>query len=93
MNLLKKGIKAILAGEELEDKQLADFRLNVCQSNAGDCYDAEADQCKECGCFMEIKTQLLTNRNPRNNFGWEFTHCPLGKWNDSHVQQINKLLT
>ena len=33
-----------------------------------DRYDAERKVCKECGCYMPLKTTV------------PFTKCPLGKW-------------
>lgn len=46
-------------------------------------YDAENDQCLACGCIIKIKTELLTNRNPRAMGRIEETHCPLGNWGDT----------
>ena len=41
-------------------------RLSICE----DCdrYKASTRQCKECGCFMVLKTQIKASK------------CPLGKW-------------
>ena len=41
-------------------------RFNICQ--ACDRWKASTRQCKECGCFMDIKTKI------------KGTECPLGKW-------------
>ena len=50
----------------LHDQDIIDKRLSMC-------YDCEhfisaTNQCKECGCFMKVKTKLATAR------------CPIGKW-------------
>ena len=41
-------------------------RFNICQ--ACDRWKASTRQCKECGCFMDIKTKIKGSK------------CPLGKW-------------
>lgn len=48
------------------EKTLADERFDICKS----CPELIhiTSQCKQCGCFMKIKTTL------------EAAVCPLGKW-------------
>ena len=87
--LAKRAAKAVLAVEDLNDEELENFRLGVCRSC--DKFDKEDQRCKVCGCFMEVKAALLTFRNP-DALRVEFTHCPLGRWNDSHIPKINALI-
>jgi len=47
-------------------EEIAQNRLDICL--ACDRLIAKTKQCKECGCFMAIKTKL------------ENATCPLGKW-------------
>ena len=46
--------------------ELAEERLNVCKA----CPDVipHVNQCKRCGCFMDLKTKLKISK------------CPIGKW-------------
>lgn len=39
-------------------------RINVCKN----CSDYDGTRCKQCGCFMELKTKIKNAR------------CPLNKW-------------
>ena len=50
--------------QEIED--MAKERMNVCL----DCdrYENLLNRCKECGCFLTIKTRM------------KHLHCPLKKW-------------
>ena len=41
-------------------------RLSICEDC--DTYKASTRQCKECGCFMKVKTRIPSSQ------------CPLGKW-------------
>lgn len=47
-------------------------------------FDPENVKCKQCGCFLEVKTECKTNFNPKR-LRTEITHCPLGKWNDKKI--------
>lgn len=49
------------AGEET-----ANYRFSICQA----CPELikKSNQCKKCGCFMQIKTKM------------EKAFCPIGKW-------------
>jgi len=48
------------------NKEERDIRLNICRSC--DKIIKATMTCKECGCFMKIKTTLKTAR------------CPINKW-------------
>ncbi len=47
------------------DDETKKLRLSVCEECPSYLI---SKQCKECGCFMPIKTEL------------EYASCPLGKW-------------
>lgn len=83
MNIIKGIAKLTLAVEYHNLPELAEFRMNVCR--ACEHFESEMEQCGKCGCFMDIKTRLFTNRNPKNAGRIEITHCPLGKWQDKHI--------
>jgi hypothetical protein len=56
-----------LSNKELfVDKNTQDDRYNICKSC--DKFINLTKQCKECGCFMTLKTKL------------KFASCPIGKW-------------
>ena len=59
---IPKRIKNII----LHDQDIIDKRFSMCQ----DCehFISATSQCKECGCFMKVKTKLAT------------ASCPVGKW-------------
>lgn len=48
------------------NKEDATTRLNICQRC--DLYNHHTKRCKECGCYMLIKTKF------------KGSHCPIGKW-------------
>ena len=76
-------VKNILSIEKLEDDVIKELRYAKCKGCP--MYDAEKDICGVCGCLMDIKTGLLTNRNPKAFGRIEKTHCPLGTWNDKET--------
>lgn len=78
--LIKKGIELALKVEPLDNEELEQFRMETCKSCEH--YNKDNDKCGVCGCFMEIKTGLKYNRNPKKLGRIEITHCPEGKWND-----------
>lgn len=86
MNLFQKvlryGADVALPVERVDETTKA-VRYAVCK--ACDRYDPESDKCRECGCFMAVKTGTKTHRNPANGMRVEITHCPLGKWDDKAV--------
>ena len=47
-------------------EELAQYRLEICKGC--EFYRSKTNQCKKCGCFMKLKTQL------------ENAKCPIGKW-------------
>ena len=49
------------------EEELADARMAIC--NDCDRLINVTKQCRECGCFMVMKTKLIN------------ASCPLGKWN------------
>lgn len=80
---LKTVAGEIFTVEKLNNPAKEFLRYNTCQKRC-DRYDAKNDKCKECGCFMSVKTKLFTNRNLKK-LRIEQTHCPLGKWGDIEV--------
>lgn len=53
-------------GEERSDKQLIESRLEIC--NNCEWLDKRLTRCRQCGCFMKLKTTLRR------------AECPLHKW-------------
>lgn len=84
--VLKAGAYALLGAGDLNDPGLAVSRMNTCK----ECpfFDPNNVKCKDCGCFLEVKTKLLKNLNPDKGFRTELTHCPQGKWDDKQVANI-----
>lgn len=87
---LKTGARFFLAVEEHNDKELTEFRLSVCQSC--DQFDREDRTCTVCGCFMDIKAPLRTNKTAVFGGKIEETHCPLGRWNDKETANLYRAL-
>lgn len=50
-----------------EEKLIAEKRYNICVSC--DRFMKITKQCKECFCFIPLKTKIMD------------TECPIGKWN------------
>lgn len=50
-----------------EEKSIAEKRYNICVSC--DRFMKITRQCKECFCFIPLKTKIMD------------TECPIGKWN------------
>ena len=46
--------------------KMSEDRLNVCRSCEH--FEENTSRCKQCGCFMELKTRI------------PFVECPVGKW-------------
>ncbi len=90
MGVVKKLVqtiaKIVLSVREHEDKDLKDYRLSVCRKC--DKYDQENDKCTVCGCWMDIKTGLATNKDPELMGEVVITHCPLGRWGDLELANI-----
>jgi hypothetical protein len=80
MDLIKSLIRSIVSIEHVSEVQKKE-RLATCTDcpkrkikNNGD------EVCTECGCFIDLKAPLKTNKNPKKLMRFEITHCPLGKW-------------
>lgn len=75
MNVFKQLIGAVLevskVPEHIEIKRLA-----ICDK----CHIRTEDKCRACGCYIELKAPMNYNRNPKNGFKIEKTHCPFGMW-------------
>lgn len=80
--VLSKVAGLALEVEPLDDNELKAKRIEVCESNAGSCFDAQNRKCKMCGCYIDAKAGIKINRNPKQGMRSEVTHCPLGKWDD-----------
>lgn len=52
--------------EPRSPEELAKYRLEICSTC--EFYRHRTNQCRKCGCFMKLKTQL------------ENARCPLKKW-------------
>ena len=85
---LKIAAKKTLPVEEHGRKDLTDIRKLTCKTCPSKMYDEESDKCKMCGCFIEIKSTLKRNRNPKAMMRVERTHCPMGHWGDKVVANI-----
>lgn len=87
----EKLAKGFLIEEELNDPLETEFRKSKCRSCIW--YDKRKDECKDCGCIVDLKSTTKVNRNP-NRGGFkeiikggelELTHCPWGRWNDKDI--------
>ena len=56
----------LINGSPRSPEEIAESRLEICRSC--EFYRKKTNQCKKCGCFMKLKTQL------------EHARCPIGKW-------------
>lgn len=54
------------SAEERSDKELIEHRLSIC--NQCPWFAKTSARCKQCGCFMKLKTTLGRAK------------CPIGKW-------------
>ena len=52
--------------QERSEKELIDYRLSIC--NTCPFFDKRFLKCKQCGCFMKLKTTLREAK------------CPIGNW-------------
>ena len=78
----------MLAVEEHGIEQLTERRIKTCEDCSA--FDAKERKCTACGCFMDIKSKLTTNRTPTG--GIELTHCPNGLWGDIHITNMYRKL-
>jgi len=82
MNLKKSAVKFFLAVEELNDPVESKRRLSICRGC--DQFRKDSQTCGVCGCYMDIKTGLKTNRDGVLGKIVK-THCPLGRWGDKET--------
>ena len=76
----------VLTVEKMKNPLFVQARMNTCRGCPK--FDKENISCTVCGCFMNIKTTLKYNINPKKLGRREKTHCPLGKWDD--LDEANK---
>lgn len=67
---------------EYVSEGVAKRRMKVCLNCEK--FNPDTVKCRQCGCFLEIKTGCKTNFNPKK-LRTEITHCPLGRWNDKKI--------
>jgi len=82
----KVGAQNLLAVQEHGFDGLSKWRMGICRPCPK--FKEPTQQCNVCGCFMDIKVGLATNRNPHAMGRIEVTHCPEGRWNDAHIANI-----
>ena len=85
--IVKPLARLVLAVEEHGIQEVTEQRMAVCRACPN--FDPADTQCGVCGCYLEIKTTLLVNRNMRGKN--EVTHCPLGQWGDLHPGIVDRL--
>lgn len=93
--MLTGGAKLILVAEYHNDPKVERERKRICRGrNSAPCvnYNPDRDQCKKCGCIIEVKSKALTNYNPLKGMRAEITHCPEGFWEDKEVAEYYKNL-
>lgn len=79
--LLKAGAKAALETKKVSI-EVSENRMQICRGC--DNFNAKNLKCKDCGCYLEVKTECEINLNPKK-LRYEVTHCPIGKWNDAEI--------
>lgn len=73
-NAISSGIDYIKSGFKNSDEEEKQRRMEICTGNTEkgipQCpsYDKEQNRCRECGCFLNLKTRM------------ESGSCPLGRW-------------
>lgn len=85
MNILKKIADKTLSKKHHNIPELTEFRLNRCKA----CIYLKPEnmECGVCGCFMEVKTKMELNINPKK-LRVEITHCPKGFWGDETLAKL-----
>ena len=53
----------------IHDKDIIDKRLSICKGCEH--FIGVTSQCRECGCFMKVKTRLSVSQCPLNPPKWE----------------------
>ncbi|MCA9366771.1 hypothetical protein KC887_00700 [Candidatus Kaiserbacteria bacterium] len=89
-NVLKKSAAAALSAGEHNNPALTIARMNTCKACPN--FNKETLQCGVCGCYMDVKTTLLRNRNPYAMGRVEVTHCPEGRWGDAEIANYYRAL-
>ena len=72
MRSLTNAVKDKVLGREAPEI-LREERLRICYT----CPFKEDTRCRQCGCFIKIKTALLSSE------------CPIGKWPSASDARIN----
>lgn len=52
--------------EPRSEEEIVEYRLSICRTC--EFFKPKTEQCRKCGCFMNLKTKL------------ERANCPIGKW-------------
>jgi len=78
--MIKKLAKWVFTVQEHGDPELTAFRLGKCEACPH--FVKPTRRCGLCGCFMDIKATLATNKSMN---GVQITHCPDGRWDDKHL--------
>lgn len=86
--IVKPVAKFFLAVEDLNDSEQEAIRWQTCQTCPK--FKEGSGQCGVCGCFMDVKTKLKTNRDPEL-LKIVTTHCPLGKWGDLEIANMYRI--
>lgn len=72
VNVVKQAGQVIAGALQGQDvvvsEERAATRLTICESCPSGVFDKENKKCRQCGCFMDMKTLL------------ESSKCPLGHW-------------
>ena len=84
--LLKKAAELLLSVEKSNNPFIVRARYETCKRCRR--FDAERKRCTVCGCCMETKVRLMTNKNPKRFARVEITHCPLGLWGDRVIADL-----
>lgn len=87
--LLQEAIVKEDATEEEKKEQLAEIKHRYDKCESCPFYIEKRDRCRNCGCFMEVKTGMRKNRRPSKN-RIEVTHCPIGLWWDGELEIANE---
>lgn len=82
--ILKKGAEIIFSEEKHGIESLSEMRIKTCERCVH--FDAKERRCNACGCFMDVKVHLATNKTAQGNV--EITHCPNGLWQDVHITNL-----
>lgn len=85
--ILLKGLKAVLEEAPLNDPKLTRQRIETCKTCPS--FNKAKEKCRICGCYVEIKAEMLTNFNPKKGMRAEKTHCPLALWPDTEKAVVN----